>query len=131
MFIALGNLYNGVEMHETLFNPVEVSPSNRIRNVRSAIHLATHEGEIDFRAAIARNKFWLSHADQVGKGSAHDINAMADGLGAQPYPRNGAEFFKTVWPSVFASRKNVLSSAIGRAEINEPVEVIENPGLAE
>src|SRR5678815_3841526 len=85
MSLSDGNLDAGVNIHETLFKPLGGSEDDRFSCTRSCIYFATHESDIDLRAGVSGNEFWLLEAKVVREEPADDVNRVPHGLGSDPH----------------------------------------------
>src|SRR5688572_16618798 len=94
MSLSFRNFDAGVDVHQSFFEPVPVSPYHRISGIHPSIGFAPSYSDIDFRAGKSDDELRLFQSDQIGEQPAGDIDRMPDGLRADADIGRRAKFIQ-------------------------------------
>ncbi len=129
--IFFGDLNDCVIVDKFLFDKLRRSLQYRVRNIGAPVYLASRHRHVDLGAGITGDELWISQAEQPGKEPAVDINIMSDGLSADAQARARAQLFQAIQPQLRPCAKNILRCAVGRAKVNQLVDIILDARRAE
>ncbi len=131
MPLSLGNFYAGVNVDESFIQPVAVAAQNRIAGIHPRVRFPLRDGYIDFRAGESDDEFRILQTEYISEEPSGNVNGMADGLAADPHARRRTKLFQGVQAGVTVGDEQVVLRAVGRAEINQLVDVVLHARRAE
>ena len=126
MAVFLGNLDDGVIVDQFFLDVFVRALQNRIGDIRSRVKLSPKHSMIELGPRKSGHEAWFLEAEHPGKQPAIDIDVVTDGLSADAQAAMGTKLLQVVQPQFGDRAENILRGAVGRAEVNELVDVVLN-----
>ena len=120
-----------MNVDEPLFQPLARTNQHGFAGGHPRVHFTPRDCNIELRTGVAGDEFGIVHADEIRENPAGDVHRMSDRLAADTHAGRRAQFFQITQTGIAVRNEQIVLRAVGRPQINEPVDIILHSRLAQ